>query len=69
MDSLDELWADLLSGDAERIQQAWSGLSAAERQAVLAHLARMRVEAGWHSSQREAATAALAVLQPGSQPT
>jgi hypothetical protein len=63
MDSLDELWANLLSGEPERIQRAWRNLGTGERQAVLAHLALMRDETGWHRSQRESAAAALAELR------
>jgi hypothetical protein len=69
MDSLDQLWADLLSGDAPSIQRAWNRLSARERQALLAHLERMRDGPGWHATQRESAAAALAVLRPAAPPT
>ena len=68
MDSLDELWADLLSGEAQRIQRAWAGLSAEEQRAVFAHLSLMRDGTGWHPAQREAAAAALALVQPPSEP-
>ncbi len=62
MDGLDQLWADLLSGNPERTQRAWSGLTAPERQAVLAHLDRMATADGWHPAQRAAAAAALKIL-------
>jgi hypothetical protein len=62
MDGLDELWADLLSGDASRIRRAWNSLGTEERQAVLEHLARMSDQEGWHSSQRTSAAAALQVI-------
>lgn len=62
MNGLDELWANLLSGDTQRIRDAWNTLSDEERRAVLEHLARMRDEAGWHSSQRESAAAAIEVI-------
>jgi len=62
MNGLAELWADLLSADTRRIERAWRGLRAHERQAVLDHLARMRDGDGWHASQREAAAAALRVI-------
>jgi hypothetical protein len=62
MDGLDELWADLLSGDAERIRCAWDGLAHTERQALLDHLARMRHDEGWQPAQREFAVAAEKVI-------
>jgi len=62
MDGLDQLWADLLSADAARVERAWISLPANERQAVLDHLAHMRDDDGWHPAQRESATAALRVL-------
>jgi hypothetical protein len=63
MNGLDELWANLLSGDPERIRRVWTGLTAAERQALLDHLARMRDGEGWQPSQRESAAAALKVIR------
>lgn len=63
MDALDKIWADLLSGDSQRIQHAWGGLTAEERQAVLEHLARMRDQAGWAPAQRESAAAAIRVIR------
>ncbi len=63
MDGLDEFWADLLSGDAQRIQSAWGRLTDEERRAVLDHLARMRDESGWHPVQRQSAAAALRVIR------
>ena len=64
MDGLDELWADLLSGDAGRIRRAWNRLRVDERQAVLEHLARMADQEGWHPSQRASAATALQVIRP-----
>jgi hypothetical protein len=63
MNDLDELWAGLLSGDPHHIQPIWDGLGEDERQAVRDHLTRMRDEDGWHSTQREAAGAALQVIR------
>jgi hypothetical protein len=62
MDSVDTLWAHLLSADTMRIQNAWNTLNAEERRAVHEHLTRMRDEDGWHSSQHESAAAALRVI-------
>ena len=64
MHGLDELWADMLSGDASRIRRAWNSLRVAERQAVLEHLARMADQEGWHPSQRASAATALQVIRP-----
>jgi hypothetical protein len=62
MDDLEQLWESLLSSDRARIRRAWLGLTDDEAQSVLAHLTRMRDEAGWDPTQRDAATFALQVL-------
>ncbi len=62
MDSLDEFWAKILSGDPAQIRPVWETLSADERAEVRRHLGRMRTEPGWHASQRESAEAALQAI-------
>ena len=64
MDSLDTLWADLLSSDTLRIQRVWNTLSADERRAVREHLTHLRAEDGWHPSQHASAAVALQVIHP-----
>ena len=61
-DPLEAFWDWLLSGQPELIRQAYSDLDEAERQSVLAHLARMASEPGWQPEQRASARAALDVL-------
>jgi len=60
---LETLWDNLLSRQPELIQAAFDGLSKAEQHAVLAHLARMVSEPGWHPEQRASALAAQRVLE------
>jgi hypothetical protein len=62
MDSLDQFWANILSGDAPQIRSVWDSLSADECAGVRQHLLRMRTETGWHASQRESAEAALQAI-------
>lgn len=61
--SLEALWEDLLSREAERVQQAFATLGRDERQAVLAHLRVMATEPGWQPEQRLSAQAALEFLE------
>ncbi|MCE7948354.1 MAG: hypothetical protein DYG88_13095 [Chloroflexi bacterium CFX4] len=64
-DWLEEFWSDLLSEEPTRVAAAWALLQAAdERQAVRDHLHKMATEDGWASVQRQAALAALAVIDP-----
>jgi hypothetical protein len=62
MDSLDQFWVIILSGDQAQIRPVWETLSADERAGVRQHLGRMRTETGWHASQRETAEAALQAI-------
>ena len=62
MDSLDQFWAQILSGEPEKIRLAWDSVSTEERAGLRQHLERMRSEAGWHASQRESAEAALQTI-------
>ena len=62
MDSLDEFWAKILSGDAAQIRPVWELLSVDERAGVRQHLLGMRTGAGWLASQRESAEAALQAI-------
>ncbi len=61
-DFLENLWRDLLSRDAVKVQEAFSHLETQEQQAILKHLERMEVEDGWHPEQRASARAALEAL-------
>ncbi len=64
-DWLEKFWGDLLSEEPARVAAAWALLQAAdERQAVRDHLHKMATEAGWANVQRQAARAALAVIEP-----
>jgi hypothetical protein len=63
MFSIDELWEHLLSEDAAKIRKAWTELKDDEASAVLAHLRRMAAEDGWAEVQKQAAEAALKVIQ------
>jgi hypothetical protein len=60
---IDELWEELLSGDAARVRRAWHDLTDDEAEAVLAHLRRMSSEDGWQPGQRQAAAAALRAIR------
>ena len=62
MDSLDQFWAKILSGDPAQIRPVWENLSSDERAGVRDHLQRMRTETGWHASQRDSAGAALQAI-------
>jgi hypothetical protein len=62
---LRDLWGNLLSGEAERVNAAWAGLDPGEQQAVLAHLHEMVEGEGWQAVQREAALAALKAIGTG----
>jgi hypothetical protein len=61
--SLEALWEQLLSRQAEQVRGAFSCLTAQEKESVLAHLRRMASEAGWHPEQRLSAQAALEAIQ------
>lgn len=67
MDELDDVWEALLSGAPARIRRAWGDLTDEESLSVLAHLTRMRDEAGWDLAQREAAGIALKIIYDQSQ--
>jgi hypothetical protein len=59
---LENLWKELLSRDAARVQDAFARLELGEQQTVRKHLQRMSVEEGWHPQQRASARAALEAL-------
>jgi hypothetical protein len=63
MDSLDQFWSQMLSGDPAQIRLAWDSRSAEERAEVRQHLDRMRTGMGWHPSQRESAEPALQTIE------
>ena len=62
MDSLEELWDQLLSRQPERVLAAFTRLSPGEKEQVRCHLERMASEPGWHPEQRLSAQAALQAL-------
>ena len=64
---LDQLWEELLCGDAARVRRAWDDLTDNEAQAVLAHLREMRDGEGWQPDQRQAAVAALRAIEEQAQ--
>lgn len=59
---LEVFWGDLLSEEAPRIETAWQRLDPHEQPPIRTHLQRMVQEDGWTDGQREAAQAALAVI-------
>lgn len=63
-DWLEQFWANILSEDPATVQAAWASLTGDEKSAVYDHLQRMVNEQGWHSSQRDAARAALQAIGP-----
>jgi hypothetical protein len=62
MDSLDQFWAKILSGDPAQIRPIWETLAADERAGIRQHLVGMATELGWHASQRDSAEAALRAI-------
>jgi hypothetical protein len=62
VDHIEILWEDILSRQFERIQTAFSLLSAEEKIAVLNHLKRMISEPGWHPQQVMSASKALETI-------
>ena len=62
----ERFWAEILSGDAVRIQAALDSLSEEDAASVEAHLRRMVAEEGWQPGQRRSARAALDQMEtPG----
>ena len=57
------LWDELLSEDAARVGRAWNELTDDECEAVLAHLRCMASEPDWQAAQKQAAEAALRLIQ------
>jgi hypothetical protein len=56
-------WAAILSRRRRRILMAFESVSHEEQRAVVTHLRRMSVEAGWLPQQKDSAEAALAVIE------
>ena len=63
MNTIDEIWEDLLSEEPARIRRVWTDLTDEECAAVLEHLRRMSEEEGWQPAQQQAAAFALRVLR------
>lgn len=59
---LEQLWDQLLSGEADKITSAYASLSQDEQKVVLEHLSRMANEPGWHPQQQRSARAAIEAL-------
>ena len=60
--SLESLWENLLSRQADQIHLAFNSLPLTERRAVVDHLQRMAHDPGWQPEQRLSAEAALSAL-------
>ena len=56
MQSVEDIWEDLLSQDTPRILLAVSRLDELTQKAVIQHLKPMSLEPGWHLAQKAAAT-------------
>jgi len=61
-DELEQFWEDLLSEEPARIAHAWATLDEQEQKVIRDHLLRMTTEDGWLDVQRQAAQAALDVI-------
>jgi hypothetical protein len=64
-DTLEDFWAEVLSGEPARVRSAMQDLSANERRNVVAHLRRMVSGSEWSEGQRVRARAALDSLDIG----
>jgi hypothetical protein len=63
-------WAEILSGQPERVLRVMTRLSQEEQAWVIGHLRRMAQESGWQSGQQANARAALeAIGSAGDDPT
>ena len=59
----ERFWAEVLSGERERIRAALASLTEEDAASVKAHLRRMATEEGWQPAQRRSARAALSQLE------
>jgi len=64
MDDLERFWWNIFSEDPALIDEAWSSLDAAEREAVAGHLRSIAADPNRHPDQRRAARLALSVPRP-----
>ncbi len=62
-ESIEQIWDDLLSRQADKILLTFSQLSNSDKQYILGHLQRMVTEKGWQAEQRQSARIALKVLK------
>jgi hypothetical protein len=62
MDSIEKLWDDLLSRDAERIKQAYGQFNTDQQKEILDHLVKMTTKPGWHVEQKLSALAAIEAI-------
>jgi hypothetical protein len=59
MESLEEIWGDLLSRNPVSITEVFSRLNPDSQRDVLNHLRAMISEKGWHQKQKRSARIAL----------
>jgi len=62
MDDLEQFWSDIFSEDAALIAEAWTTLSAGEREAIVGHLRSIVADSDRLPEQRRAASIALSVV-------
>ena len=62
LDRLAQIWDDLLSGQPEKVKQAFTQLPKTDQKAVLEHLQEMVEGEGWQPAQKESANVALNAL-------
>ena len=60
---LERFWDSMLSREPVKILEVFKPLNDHDRSVVLEHLHRMLNEVGWHSEQRDSASAALKALE------
>jgi hypothetical protein len=63
VNSIEDLWNELLSRDPIRIKNIFEDLGDRDRQAVIDHLKTMTSEEGWHSTQKRSARIALKAIE------
>ena len=59
----DRFWSEILSGDPQAVRRMWAALNRQERGIVKGHLDRLASEDGWSEEQRQAAQAALSIIE------
>jgi hypothetical protein len=59
MNSIGNIWEEILSRDPDRVKIAYNSLSDEERRHVSDHLKKMVSESGWHQEQKISAQTAI----------